>query len=82
MTYRKGYFKALLDVLHLIEWISKAGAMIKPAQRLPIIQGIINDVLMNHKVDYFMATGGEPEFKYKFEKNKLVNIEVGEIKED
>ena len=74
MTYRKGYFKALLDVLHLIDMLNNQ--LIKSNQRYPLIRGIINDVLTNHKLDYFMECGGE----INFNKSKLVNIEVGRLK--
>lgn len=79
MTYRKGYFKAILDVLHFIERLKNG--FIKPGQRFMILEAALKDVLQEHKLDYFMKNGGSVEFVYRIEKNKVVHMDVRELKQ-
>ena len=74
MTYRKGYFKAILDVLSLIERIRKI--LIKPSQQSMILEAVLKDILQEHKLDSFMENGGSVQFAYKIEKNKVVHMDV------
>lgn len=79
MTYRKGYFKALLDVTKLIERIEQATYCIKPSQRIPILKAVLIDVLNNHKLDYFMEQGGAIQFIFRIEKNKVLHMDVQDL---
>lgn len=79
MTYHKGYFKALLDVLHLLEKMESS--FVKSQHRFVLTKAVIEDVLKNHKTEYFSKYGGDIQFKYKIEKGKVVFMEVGEVKE-
>lgn len=68
MTYRKGYFKAILDVLSLIERIRKS--LIKPSQQSMILEAVLKDIIQEHKLDSFMENGGSVQFAYKIEKKQ------------
>ena len=79
MTYRKGYFKAILDVLNLMKRIEQGVCAIKPAQRFSVLRAVLADVLNNHKLDYFMEQGGDVQFAFRIEKNKVVHMDVKDL---
>ena len=79
MTYRKGYFKALLDVVNFLEKIEK-NLIAPPKEKFVVSIAALKAVLIDNKLDLFMNYGGDIGFKYKYEKGKVLNIEIIEKK--
>ena len=75
--YRKGYFKGLLDAYHFIENINNS-EQVKPREKVEVIRAALNCVLVNGLVDDFAYNGGHIQFRYKYEKGKVIFMEVAE----
>jgi hypothetical protein len=55
------------------------GCGVKPSQRFVLLKALLADVLNNHKLDYFIEQGGDIQFAFRIEKNKVVHMDVKDL---